>query len=92
LDGPFANTTGTYLGLRFQISGADHYGWMRLTVTADPRRLPAIIVKISGYAYESTAGKAIITGDRGRGAPQSPHVQQSGATLGQLSLGAAGRK
>ena len=90
LTGGFANTTDKYLGVRFTDNGAVHYGWMRLTVTADPHRLPAIIVKISGYAYEATPDTAIIAGDRGRGTAQSPHVQQSGATLGQLSLGAAG--
>ena len=92
LTGAFANITGKYLGFRFTESGATHYGWMRLTVTADPSRLPAIVVKVSGYAYESTPDTAIIAGDRGRGTPQSPHVQESGATLGELSLGAARRK
>ena len=92
LTGRFANITGGYLGFRFTDKGATHYGWMRLTVTADPQRLPAIIVKVSGYAYESTPDEAIIAGDRGRGAAQTPHVTQSGPALGTLALGAAGRK
>jgi hypothetical protein len=92
LSGPFANTTNKYMGMRFTDNGAVHYGWMRLTVTADPQRFPAVIVKVSGYAYEATPDTAIIAGDRGHSSAQSPHVQQSGATLGQLSLGAAGRK
>jgi hypothetical protein len=92
LDGRFANTTAQYLGLRFTDNGAVHYGWMRLSVIADVTKFPSIIVKVSGYAYEATPDTAIVAGDRGHSTAQSPQGQQSGLTLGQLSLGAAGRK
>lgn len=92
LKGQFANTTAKYLGFRFTGSGGPHYGWMRLSVVADLFRFPSITAKISGYAYEATPDTPIIAGDRGRGAAQSPHVQQSGATLGMLALGSEGQK
>jgi hypothetical protein len=92
LKGQFANTTAKYLGFRFTGSGGPHYGWMRLSVVADPFQFPSITAKISGYAYEATPDTPIIAGDRGRGAAQSPHVQQSGATLGLLALGSEGQK
>jgi len=92
LKGQFANTVAKYLGFRFTGSGGPHYGWMRLSVLADPFRFPSVIAKISGYAYEATPDTPIMAGDKGRGAAQSPHVQQSGATLGMLALGSEGQK
>jgi hypothetical protein len=91
LRGQFANTTAKYLGFRFTGSGGPHYGWMRLSVVADPSQFPSITVKVSGYAYEATPDTSIIAGDRGH-AVQSPHVQQSGATLGMLALGSGRQK
>jgi len=92
LNGRFANTTAQYLGFRFTGNRATHYGWMRLSVIADVTKFPSITVKVSGYAYEATPDTAIVVGDRGHSTAQSPQMQPSGLTLGQLSLGAAGRK
>ena len=92
LKGQFANTTAKYLGFRFTGSGGPHYGWMRLSVVADPSVFPSLTVKVSGYAYEATPDTPIIAGDRGHTTAPSHVTQEAGATLGQLSLGWAGRK
>jgi hypothetical protein len=54
------NVSNRYLGLKFKIDGKTHYGWARLTV-----QLPGnFLVKatLTGYAYETVAGKAIRAG------------------------------
>jgi hypothetical protein len=45
-----------YLGVKFQISGQTHYGWIRLVVQA------ALTGYASGYAYETEPNKPIIAG------------------------------
>ncbi len=45
-----------YLGLRFRLNGRNHYGWAKLTVEQ------ASYAKLTGYAYETIAGKSIIAG------------------------------
>ena len=84
LKGQFANTTAKYLGFRFTGSGGPHYGWMRLSVVADPSVFPSLTVKVSGYAYEATPNTAIIAGDRGLGSTAA-----NAGSLGALALGAA---
>lgn len=64
-----------YLGLRFDIAGATHYGWARLTVNADTT------ATLHDWAYESRAGRGIATGQT--------TVPEPG-TLALLALGAAG--
>ncbi|QNJ96956.1 T9SS type A sorting domain-containing protein [Constantimarinum furrinae] len=49
-----------YLGLRFNIGGDTHYGWVRLDVPADGSNFT-----IKDYAYESTPDMAIAAGDTG---------------------------
>ena len=48
-----------YLGLKFQINGETHYGWARLSV--NPGRFGPIVT-LTGYAYETIAGREITTG------------------------------
>lgn len=52
--------TEAYIGVRFDVSGAVHYGWVRLEMTANGGQLT-----IKDYAYEATAGTAINAGDMG---------------------------
>jgi hypothetical protein len=54
---PWCNATRRYLGLKFVIEGKIHYGWARLNVHWS--RQKAIL---TGYAYETVANKAIVTG------------------------------
>ena len=84
-----------YLGLRFQLNGRNHYGWAKLTVEG------VTYAKLTGYAYETIAGKSIKAGqkeeaadevgeeDFGSGASLTspiPNMPQP-ATLGMLARG-----
>jgi hypothetical protein len=88
--GSWLNVT-RYLGLKFVIAGQTHYGWARLTVSAQRFMVTATL---TGYAYETTPGKAIIAGattgsvDGDSSAPASTPGSEP-ATLGVLALGAS---
>jgi hypothetical protein len=93
--GRWKNANDRYLGVKFSIKGKIHYGWVRLRVSL-PSRIDAVI---TGYAYETIPGKAIIAG-RTKG--PNDGVEQSdaavlvvptpqSATLGLLALGSSGR-
>jgi hypothetical protein len=81
-----------YLGLKFTIKGNIHFGWARVKVDTLQRPFSAIL---TGYAYETIPGKAIIAGatkgpdDAEPTAALSNHTPEP-ATLGGLALGAPG--
>ena len=56
-----------YLGLSFQLNGETRYGWAELTVRV-PIHLangkPGVSATLTGYAYETTPGKAITASDK----------------------------
>jgi hypothetical protein len=56
--GNWKGATNKYLGLAFQIHGKTHYGWARLTTHMFFKKSATL----TGYAYETIAGKSIITG------------------------------
>jgi hypothetical protein len=60
----WANVSNRYLGLRFQINGETHYGWARLTVKFHGGALKERTweAQLTGYAYETVAGKPITAG------------------------------
>ena len=80
-----------YLGFKFQINGRIHFGWARLNVSFD-RGFTALL---TGYAFETIPGKAIIAGatkgpdDAEPTAALSSHTPEP-ASLGALALGAPG--
>jgi hypothetical protein len=86
-----------YLGLRFQINGEDHYGWVRITVDWNRTNLFA---GVTGYAYETEPNTPIIAGDTGHAINENSEPKgelqvatpqpASSATLGTLSLGSGG--
>jgi len=83
-------TSSRFLGVRFLIKGAIHYGWIRLTVTG-------VSGTITEYAYETVANKKIGAGSTTDSSAKSisPQVQKqiskrSGPSLGMLALGAGG--
>lgn len=78
------NPTNHYLGVRFLINGETHYGWVRFTVSTEPRGFSA---EITGYAYETVANQKILAGEA---APQAEVQQPSAQSLGVLALGASG--
>lgn len=83
-----------YLGVKFEINGRFHFGWARITVTTTRNTFTATL---TGYAYETIPGKAIIAGatkwpdDEAQPAPASIKTDTpEPATLGMLALGAPG--
>jgi hypothetical protein len=82
--GAFANVTDKYLGVRFLINGEDHYGWVRFTVSSAQG---SVTGTITGYAYNTVAGQSLKAGEPGT---HSNAVDARPASLGALSLGAAG--
>lgn len=86
--GLWSNVTNRYVGVRFSIDGATHYGWIRMTVS-DTRR--PITATITGYAYETVADQPIKAGQLNDEAsnllPLGPIAAPS---LGTLALGSPG--
>jgi hypothetical protein len=81
-----------YLGFRFAIKNKAHYGWARVSVSQYP-----FAATLTGYAYETIPGKAIIAGaTKGPDDPEptaslnAPAPAPEPATLGTLALGAPG--
>jgi hypothetical protein len=83
--GPWAGLTNRYLGLKFEVNGKPHFGWIRLSA-----KYPK--ATITGYAYETLPGKAIETGDTGETSGDKAGAAASTAdmpaTLGILARGA----
>ncbi|SRR5579871_6273538 len=88
-----------YLGVRFLINGQTHYGWIRLTVTTNPKPHTAIMsATITGYAYETVPNKAIAAGTAAiaASATHNPTAEvqtpkstvRQGPSLGMLAAGA----
>ncbi len=72
--GSFYNTSDKYLGVKFEIGGNTHYGWIQVQVAAD-----VTDATITGYAFEDTPDAQITAGA----------VPEPGS-LALLALGAAG--
>jgi hypothetical protein len=101
--GPWVNggkgVKNRYLGVKFQINGHSHFAWARLTVTTTPPH--DFKATLTGYAYETIPGKAIIAGqtkgsddaDNSVGQPNPTSQTRptpEPATLGALAMGAPG--
>jgi hypothetical protein len=79
--------------LKFTIKGKTHFGWARLNLTFTSKHL--IDAVLTGYAYETIPGKAIVAGqtkgpDDSSIAPTASLAvpAREPATLGKLALGA----
>jgi len=91
------DTSNGFLGVRFRISGEDHYGWVRMSIRLYPMK-HSIGVLLTGYAYETEPNKPIRAGDTGQNeVDEGPTSQMFSApatrqqpTLGALALGASG--
>lgn len=92
--GAWVNVSDRYLGLKFKINGKFHYGWARLSVKVIKGQFK-ITATLTGFAYETTPGKAIIAGatkgadDAEPAASLNRHAPEP-ATLGALARGAPG--
>lgn len=60
------NQTDKYLGVRFRRNAKWYYGWIKMSIDALPTK-----AEIKGYAYEATAEKGIIAGNKGSGSGTS---------------------
>jgi hypothetical protein len=67
--------------LKFTIHGKTHYGWARLNVAVSAGA--HVDATLTGYAYETIANEAIVTGKK-----HGPDNASQPATLGQLARGA----
>ena len=81
-----------YLGVRFLIHGAPHYGWVRLTISTHD--VASMSGSVSGYAYETIPNKPIFAGSAKNVSEASNAKEKvrgaSGPSLGMLALGAHG--
>jgi hypothetical protein len=74
--GPWCGAKDRYLGVKFSVGEATHFGWVRLRVDCTPNGVSATL---AGYAYETLANKPIVTGKE--------HAADDAGTLGGLALG-----
>lgn len=83
-----------YLGVKFKIGGEFHYGWARITIVTGPKS--SFYGLLTGYAYETIPGKAILAGQtKSTDDIDQPDTTMTmptpeSATLGALALGAPG--
>jgi len=94
--GSWVNVKNRYLGVKFDIKGQTHFGWVRLNVQV---QIPQIITAtLTGYAYETVANQAITAGQT-KGT-ENTNIEQpdaalttpspAPATLAALALGTPG--
>ncbi len=84
--GAWINVKNRYLGLKFEINGQAHYGWVRLSVQLKGK--PGnyhIVATLTGYAYETIPDKPIIAGET-EGADV---ITLEPGSLGALAAGAS---
>jgi hypothetical protein len=84
--GEWNTVQGRFLGFKFTIDGETHFGWARLSTTCQLYKVEAVL---TGYAYETVAGKAITTGQTEVGAEKTRSATDP-ASLGMLAAGAGG--
>jgi hypothetical protein len=97
--GLWNNVKHRYLGFKFNINGTTHFGWARLDVACITHYgNHEVNGVLTGYAYETTANKPIITGkthgpdgtDSEEAAASRGIPARKPASLGMLALGAPG--
>jgi len=83
-----------FLGVKFLIKGATHYGWIRLTVDSSTKCCDEISGTITEYGYETVANKRLGAGLTGSDPADDQAQETNGRTrnpsLGMLALGADG--
>jgi len=91
-----------FIGIKFQIKGQTHYGWIRLTVTIKHKGnghgpTGSFSATITEYGYETVANKSCGAGLPGaaasdvvhtRAVPKQESVRKTGPSLGMLAQGA----
>lgn len=83
--GAWSNVKKHYLGFKFTSKGKTHFGWARLNVSCTNKNgIQKVSGLLTGYAYETIANKAIITGQTRR-----KEVAVRYTSLGHLAAGAS---
>ncbi len=91
-----------FIGVKFQIMGQTHYGWIRLTVTVKHKGTGhgptgSFSATITEYGYESVANKSCDAGlpgaatsnvDHASAMPEQESARKTGPALGMLAVGA----
>jgi hypothetical protein len=85
--GEWNKVQGRYLGFKFTIDGETHFAWARVSTTCDLYKIEAVL---TGYAYETVADTAIVTGQTEDSAEQALSRDPAPASLGMLAAGASG--
>jgi hypothetical protein len=79
-----------FVGVKFKINGATHYGWVRVTVTTSTKRY-YVSGTITEYGYETIANKPVYAGLAGNDALDGQASESNtGPSLGALALGSDG--
>jgi len=85
------NEVNRYLGVKFQIHGSTHYGWIRLSIKFQD--FDGMTATINAYAYDTVANQKISAGSTTASAIQAnvESVRTPGRpSLGALALGTDG--
>jgi hypothetical protein len=88
VNGQFANKKNRFLGVKFEIKGKTHYGWVRLgrvTVGFEHGVAPIITAVLNGYAYETIPNKPITAG-KTEGPEEASVDEANPATLKESTL------
>jgi hypothetical protein len=85
--GRWKQSTNRYLGVKFNIQGEVHYGWVRMDVTESDA---GIYAAVSGYAYETLPNQAILTGQKSD-APKHRNDKKLGSASTDVPAPARGR-
>jgi hypothetical protein len=88
--GAWKNAANRFLGLKVFINGEVHYGWARLTVSANEHH-EEVDATLTGYAYETEPNTPIKTGKTSEDVRAATLVKPAGhseLTLGMLARGA----
>ena len=65
-DGNWGGTnTDKYIGVKFEITGNTHYGWIRVDADLSTTTTSTWAITIKDYAYQSIADSSILAGDKG---------------------------
>lgn len=86
--GQWNDVKNRYVGLQFSLAGQVHFGWARLSVSHAKGSCDMTAV-LTGYAYETVAGKPIAAGQT-TGTEEVSSDKLPAATLGMLAQGSQG--
>ena len=86
-----ANQPNKFIGVKFKIKGAVHYGWIRVTITTNKVAGKPMKGTVTEYGYETVANKVVKAGLTSSSVAQAhQQITPRSASLGALALGADG--